>query len=254
MTDTFFSYTVLAMVQGLCEFLPISSSAHLVLMSMWLEMHEHSLTVDVALHFGSLIAIILYYRNELIQLRGNPHLLRMLGLAFLPTLITAPFIAESMELFGRNTISIAVMLIVFAVVLYLATRRHGVSGLESITVPMALSIGAAQLLAFFPGVSRSGVTISASLFWGIKKESAIYFSFLLAIPTIAGVTAYQFFQVIRKGEQLDIPLIGYTVVVSALVSYFALHALVTIVRRIGFLPFVIYRILLGAILLTYATI
>ena len=242
----------LALIQGLTEFFPISSSAHLILTSHFLNWEDQGLTIDIALHFGSLIAIVFYFRNQFFTRRNfvSIKLMTNMVIAVIPIVIVAPFLADIIERQLRSVGIIGALLIAFGVVLYYAQKYKGNNELETMKWHTALIIGLAQILALFPGVSRSGVTISAGMFMGLSALSAIHFSFYLAIPTIFGAASLQMYRVFTQSIEIDYSILAIAITTSSLFSYIALRMLVSIVRRFGVTPFVVYRLALGLILIS----
>ena len=266
---------VLGLVQGLTEFLPVSSSAHLVIVPWlfgWRDPAITSLAFDVALHMGTLVAVLAYFWHDwlnlikgalgLIQTRrldNNPQGRQALYilLATIPGVIAGVLlesrIDESFHSLDPNTqatgiLIIAVLMIALAVVLFIAERvaRH-VLDIGQITLGTALLIGFAQALAVFPGVSRSGSTITAGLFANLKREAAARFSFLLGTPIIVGSGLKKGFDVLRAGgipgdQQLGF-LLGF--LVAAVTGYAAIWLLLRFLQRNSTLPFIVYRVVVG---------
>jgi undecaprenyl-diphosphatase len=257
-----FQAIVLALVQGLTEFLPISSSAHLILVPVLTGWPDQGLAFDVAVHFGTLSAVALYFREELgAMARSWASSLRTrnpddeavlawgvllgtipLGLA---GLLFHDFIATSL----RSPLVIATTTILFGVLLGYAdkvgvrTRCEYRLGAGRIAI-IALS----QVLALIPGTSRSGITITAGLLVGLERQAAARFSFLLSVPAIAMASLYELRNLVEAGEQVawvDI-IIGATV--SAVSAYLCIHYFLKLLDRIGMMPFVAYRLVLGVVL------
>ena len=252
---------LLSVIQGLTEFLPVSSSAHLVLLSEFLKEDDQGIIFDVGIHFGTLIAAMVYFRSDiktmLIKLvseklthPGNS-LGVNLGVAALPIFIAGFFLRDFIDLNLRNSEVIAYATIIFGLLLYLAQLTKRKEGLNSLSLPGALVIGLFQCLALIPGTSRSGITITAGLFLGLSATAASRFSFLLAIPTIGVIALVElvrlsFLDISQNGIELSIAL-----TVSFLVAYISIDMFLRLIDRIGFTPFVIYRLLLGSWLLFF---
>jgi undecaprenyl-diphosphatase len=254
--------TVLALIQGLTEFLPVSSSAHLILPSVLFGWPDQGLSFDTAVHLGTLCAVLLYFRQHLWQLAtgslqaiGSRRMtdeaqeVLLLAVATLPIVVLGLLLKDDVEDTFRGVKVIATTTIVFGILLWLADRRAPGNrlGILSLSWKVALLIGFAQVLALMPGVSRSGVTMTAALFCGLTRVDAARFSFLLSIPTIAGAGG------LTVVELLGVPGVnwaelGYGIVVSALFAYGCIHFFLRLIGSMGFLPFVIYRLLLGAAL------
>jgi len=251
----------LALVQGITEFLPISSSAHLVLPSELLGWPDQGLAFDVAVHFGSLIAVIAYFRQDLVKLLGagtrqlilqqpsddGRYAVNLL-IACLPILPVGYFGRFFIEENFRSIEIIAASTILFALALWYADRIKQVENNE-LTPGRALSIGVAQCLALIPGTSRSGVTMTAALLMGYSRTQAARISFLIAIPTIIGGALLKLIDLVTEPGSPDWLVIGVGTVLSGISAYAAIALLLNFVERIGYLPFVIYRLVLGAVLI-----
>lgn len=252
----------LSFIQGLTEFLPISSSAHLILFSDFFNSNIQSLNFDISLHLGTLIAACVYFKDEILQILNSfsssdnasigKKLLVNLTIATLPILIIGFFVRDLVEIFLRSPEIIAYTTIIFAVILYLSTKvktQH--TQLDSIFPIQSLIIGLAQCLALIPGTSRSGVTISAGLALGMDSKVASRFSFLLAIPTIGAIAFYQIIGVdfTSFAEEYKANLMG--IFISFVTAYLTIDFFIKFIDRIGFLPFIIYRLALGTLILVF---
>lgn len=254
---------VLGITQSLAEFLPISSSAHLILLPLFFGWEDQGLPMDVALHLGTLFSVLLYFRADVVALakgafemmRGrlnteNARFSAKLIIAVLPILFVGFFAGDAVAENFRSPRLIAVVMILFGVFLYVADRfgskRFAVSDL---TFGKALLIGLAQVLAIVPGVSRSGVTISAARLLGVRREEAARFSMLLSVPTIGAAGGYGALQMILSssaGESPDVILFG--MLVSFAGGLGAVWFLMKWVKKASFALFAVYRILLGGLL------
>ncbi|KAA3625513.1 MAG: undecaprenyl-diphosphate phosphatase [Proteobacteria bacterium] len=251
----------LALVQGLTEFLPISSSGHLVLVPVLLGWPDQGLAFDVAVHVGSLLAVLAYFRRDLAALiRAVPNALapgghrdaRLLNHLLLATL---PIVAVGYGLNGwvgghlRDAYVIAASMAGFAVVLWLCDRYGSRRAtLEALGWRGALFIGAAQVLALVPGTSRSGITLSAALLVGLTRVDAARFSLLLSIPTIIAAGVLKGAGLARGAGPVDWPVFGIGIAVSAVSAYLCIALFLRVIERIGVAPFVLYRLALGAYL------
>lgn len=256
---------VLALVQGLTEFLPISSSAHLVLVPVLLGWQDQGLTFDVAVHVGSLFAVVGYFRQELWRMAidwacsigGRPATLNS-KLAWLVILATIPAVLAGLVLNRyvdafRSPLVIATTTIGFGVLLLWADRRGTKRRPEStLGWRDALLIGGAQIAALVPGTSRSGVTMTAGLWLGLTREGAARFSFLLAVPLIAAAGLLKGLEAASDPAQTDWLVLCLATVLAAISAYSCIHAFLKFVERVGMLPFVIYRVLLGGVILYFA--
>lgn len=263
---------ILGIIQGLTEFLPVSSSAHLLIAPKLFEGASgllHSLSFGIALHAGTFIAVIWYFREKLGAIlkaffRGlapggdKKELNFRTGLyiiaATVPAIVVAVLFEKQIEGVFRKAEYTAIMLIVFGLLLFAADRFSPKKmGIAEITFKAALVIGLCQAVALFPGVSRSGVTITAALIMGYKREDAAEFSFLLSVPVIAGALVFGLRGMIGEGlaaDELAVVLAGFA---SATVSgFFAIKFLIAFVKKCTFLPFVVYRVLLGGVIIVMA--
>ena len=251
---------LLAIIQGITEFLPISSSAHLIILSYILETSSN-LFYDVSLHLGTLIAVCAYFKNEIkdtfnqINVQKSifsNNLLTNLFISSLPTLFLGFLFVNFIDNNLRNTLVISVTTIFFALVLWIATlRAPRKNELAEISLNEALIIGLAQSISLIPGTSRSGITISAGLLLGLDTKTATKFSFLMSIPTIGAIAAYQIFSLDLGNLVSYIQFNVLGLFVSFLVAYFTIDIFMKFIEKIGFLPFIIYRLVLGMLLVAY---
>ena len=258
---------ILAIVQGLSEFLPISSSGHLILVPHFFGWTDQGLAFDVAVHVGTLAAVLVYFRRPLIamtrswfsSLRSGRHDENS-RLAWCVILGTIPVGAVGLAFGGaieehlRDPLFVAGTLSFFGILMWLADRLGRQSADEySIGWRQALVIGCAQALALMPGTSRSGITITAGLALGLTRSAAARFSFLLAVPGIGMAGAYEGLKLVTSGEPVAWGVMGLGLVVSAITGYACIHVLLKVIERIGLLPFTLYRLLIaGLIVLHFA--
>ena len=257
---TYFEGILLAVIQGLTEFLPISSSAHLILLSEFMGSNQN-LFYDVSLHLGTLMAVCIYFRSDLIEMVNsiikhkslfNNLLLRQLFISCIPTLFLGFILVDLIDEHLRTSPVIATTTIFFGFVLFLATfSKSNKTHIEEITLRDALIIGFAQSLALIPGTSRSGITISAGLMLGLDSKTASKFSFFMAIPTIGSIASYQLLStdVEYLIQYFQINLTG--LIVSFIIAYATIDFFIRFINRIGFLPFILYRIVLGILLFSF---
>ena len=255
---------LLALVQGLTEFLPVSSQAHLVLYSMLTQQVYQGLDFDIILHFGSLVAVVVYFRAELVAMArdwlaslsggsssADARLAWLIIVGTLPAGILGLLFKDLAEVALRSPLIMASSLIVFGLALGLADWKfRGARDEYGLGVRDAVVIGLAQALALIPGTSRSGITITAGLFLGMSREAATRFSFLLSVPIIAAAALLGLVDVAKDGIQSGLAplLVGF--VVAVLSTYACIHYFLAFIRRIGMQPFVIYRVILGLIILS----
>lgn len=260
----------LALIQGITEFLPISSSAHLILVAEFGGWGDQGLPFDVAVHLGTLSAVCLYFRRDLggylssaarfVAGRGADEQFQELlkvSAATIPVVIAGLLFKDQVEGDWRSLTTIAWATIGFGLLLGVADRFRG-SEEESgnrldISWLQAGLIGLAQTLALIPGTSRSGITITAALLLGLSRTSAARFSFLLSIPTIAGAAILTSADLISEPEPARWLDLGLGAGLAGLSAYFCISAFISLVEKTGMLPYVIYRLLLGAGLFYLAT-
>lgn len=256
--------TFLAFIQGLTEFLPISSSAHLILPSALLGWEDQGLAFDVAVHFGTLAAVVIYFRRDIAGIaraclahlfNGESSSESRLGwqiiVATIPVIIAGFLLKDVVDGYLRHTWVIATTTIVFGVLLYWAdVYSNAEKGLSAITWKAAVIIGLAQVLALVPGTSRSGITMTAALFCHLDRQSSSRFSFLLSIPVIAGAALLLLLDLLDQSN-VNWGEILYGVALAGVVAYATIHLFLQAINRMGFLPFVIYRLLLGVVLFMF---
>jgi len=252
----------LALMQGLTEFLPISSSGHLILLPNIFGWVDQGLAFDVAVHIGSLIAVVSYFRHELKimtadwfqsviqrQMVGESRLAWAVLWGTVPVGLAGLFFNNVIELYLRTPLVIAITTVLFGVLLWWADvmgRRHRSE--HDVHWKDILIVGLAQALALIPGTSRSGVTMTAGLMLGLTREAAARFSFLLSVPVIVLAGGYQTLKLVKSDYVIQWDLLAIGVMCSAITAYLCIHVFLKLLERIGMLPFVIYRFLLGAVL------
>ncbi len=249
---------VYGLVQGLGEFLPISSSAHLVLVPWLFGWSDPGLTFDVALHVGTLIAVVAYFWKDWRRLiiRGfsdagstEGRLFWFLVLATIPGALGGFLLEKKAETVFRDPLLIAFMLIAMALCLYGADRYGSKKkGLSGVTLWGSLGIGVSQVLAIIPGVSRSGVTMASGLVSGLTREGAARFSFLLSTPVILGAALVKLPELASDPAAITLNFVA-AVVVSCVTGVVSIGFLLRYVVARSFLPFVVYRILLAALVI-----
>jgi len=257
----------LALLQGLTEFLPISSSAHLILLPIIAGWQDQGLSFDVAVHVGTLSAVVFYFRHTLTTLIkdwlssvnqrkmvGDSRLAWAVLLGTIPVGLAGLLLGDLIETQLRSPLVIAVTTILFGLMLGWADwmgkqhRDEHHLGMSDI-----LFIGIAQAIALIPGTSRSGITITAGLLLGLSREAAAKFSFLLSIPVIVLAGGLKTIELIQADLTTDWSAIITGTVLSALSAYLCIHLFLKMIEKIGMWPFVIYRLVLGVILLQLFT-
>ena len=252
---------VLAVVQGVTEFLPISSSAHLILVSHLAGWPDQGLAFDAAVHLGSLVAVLVYFRRELADIADSAFRLRRdastallgrLAVATVPVVVAGALFKPWIETELRSTEVIAAATIAFALALWWADRRRVEQRDEhGLTVTQAALIGIAQAMALVPGTSRAGITITAALLLGLSRQGAARFAFLLAIPAIAGAALLSATDAATGGQAPAWGDLAIGFGLSAVFAYACIAAFIALVHRTGMTPYVLYRIGLGALLLLF---
>jgi undecaprenyl-diphosphatase len=254
---------VLAIIQGLTEFLPISSSAHLILLPKLTGWEDQGLAFDVTVHVGTLIAVLAYFRNDLLLItrawlvslrerRQTPESRLGWGVlvATIPVGLVGLLFSSEVENYLRSPTVIAIATIVFGILLWWADRR-GARRHDEYALRMTgiLLIGVAQAISIIPGTSRSGITLTAGLMLGLTRQAAARFSFLLSIPVIVLAGGWEAVKVARLGAPVSWMEMIVGAVVAGVVAYWTIHFFIRLLDRIGMVPFVAYRIVLGIVLL-----
>jgi undecaprenyl-diphosphatase len=260
---TLIQIIVLALIQGLTEFLPVSTSAHLILGSKAFGWPDQGLVFDVATHLGTLIAVLIYFRHDLIEMakawlgpvrndadRQHRAMVVYLAIASVPALLIGFLAHDLVEFYLRDLRIIAWTTIGFGLVLWLADAVGPKQrSIEEINVKSAVIIGLAQAFALIPGASRSGVTITAGRFLGFSPDAAARFSFLLSIPIIGAAGSFGVLRVASGDAPIEWGQFMLAVVLAAVAGWLCIAAFLALLKRVGLMPFVIYRLLLGAVLL-----
>jgi undecaprenyl-diphosphatase len=253
---------ILAIIQGITEFLPISSSGHLVLVPRVLGWPDQGLAFDAAMHIGTLAAVVFYFRRQLAAMaqawfasatRGqhsrDGHLAWAVLWGTVPVGLVGLLFNDYIEQHFRNPLLIAATMAGFGVLLWLADwlgqRRRDE---YAVSWADAMIIGLAQALALVPGTSRSGVTMTAGLGVGLTREAAARYSFLLAVPGTAMAGAYETLKMVRAAAPIDWQPVIVGIAVAAISGFLCIHFLLRFIQRIGMLPFTLYRLLLAAVI------
>ena len=250
MFQNFIEIFILSAVQGISEFLPISSSAHLILVSNFYNFRSSSLLIDVGLHFGSLLAIVFYFRRELFDLKNNRKLLILMVVGSLPLIIFGYFlyITETIYLL-RNVKVIAWTTLFFGIILYLADQRKVDKNISSnLNVRSILVIGFFQILALIPGVSRAGITMTAARFLNFNRLDSGKISFLLSIPALTGASFLSLKNITTQSIEINY-LIIIAMFLSFLFSYITIRFFLFYINKFSLSVFVIYRVIIGLALI-----
>ena len=252
---------VLAAIQGLTEFLPVSSSAHLILVPVLTGWPDQGLAFDVAVHVGSLAAVLVYFRTDFLSMlrdglrrprdaAGRARLGWLVVIASIPVGVAGLAVDAGVSESLRDPLVVAAATIGFGLLLLVAERAGAKDrGIESIGIRDAIVIGCAQAIALVPGTSRSGITMTAGLLVGLAPAASARFSFLLSAPVILMAGGYKTLQLAAGAWNADWFALVAGTLVAALCAYACIHAFLRLVARIGFAPFVAYRLVLGAVLL-----
>jgi len=241
---------ILSIVQGISEFLPISSSAHLNIVEIIFQFNSSSLIIDVSLHLGSLLAIIFYFRKELLNLKNNQKLLSLIIIGSIPIVIAGYIISTTglINILENNLKIIAWTTLIFGIILYLADKSKFEKNLSlNLNFKTILYIGLFQILALIPGVSRAGITITAARFFKFNRFDSSKISFLLAIPAITGASVLQLKNAVGQSFELNY-LILISITLSFLFSYFTVKFFLEYINKFSLNVFVIYRIIISIIL------
>jgi undecaprenyl-diphosphatase len=259
---------LLSFVQGLTEFLPISSSAHLILTPLLFGYELQSLAFDVAVHLGTLFAVMLYFRQEIAAMLSalgasvkttslnapDARLAWLIVLATLPIVLLGLPLKSLLEVLRQDDRLIALVIVAttigFGLLLWIADIRGTRSRNEhSLGWKDALLIGVFQVIAIIPGTSRSGITITAGLLLGLTRRAASRFSFLLSIPTILMAGAMETMDLVQSPDPVDWTSLWLGAVLSFTVAYLTIHFFLKFIEKISMFPFVLYRIILGILIL-----
>ena len=251
MFQDFIEILILSAIQGISEFLPISSSAHLIIVSNLYDLKASSLLIDISLHLGSLIAIIFFFRKDLFNLKHNQKLLKLIIIGSIPLIIFG-FILHSTELihFLRNIKIIAWTTLFFGIVLYFADQRKVDQNISSnLNIRAILFIGLFQILALVPGVSRAGITMTAARFLKFNRVDSGKISFFLSIPALAGASFLGLKDIQKETLEINL-LVIIAIVLSFLFSYITVKFFLNYLNKFSLNVFVIYRLIIALILLS----
>lgn len=261
----YFWAACLGLIQGLSEFWPVSSSGHLLIFHEFSGfLQEDSLTFDVSLHVGTLLAVVVYFRRDLLLLlRGflrtfkkwqpvidhDQRLAWQIIIACVPAVVVGALFHDLIADYLRSPWIVVVTLMSVAFIFLLVERRYrGLHDVQSLTLHGALLIGVAQVLSFIPGVSRSGITIITGMITGLKREQAARFSFLLSTPIVFAASVKEFFSWWERGfASHDLALVALGFTVSFISGLFAIRFLLHILKKYSLRPFAYYRLVLGVI-------
>ena len=249
MFQDFIEILILSAVQGISEFLPISSSAHLILVSNLYNLKSSSLLIDISLHLGSLLAIIFFFRKDLFDLRNNKKILSLIIVGSIPLIIFG-YILHSTELIHllRNIKVIAWTTLIFGIILFFADQRKINQNIHTnLNIKSIIFIGIFQILALVPGVSRAGITMTAARFLKFNRVDSSKISFLLSIPALAGASFLGLKDAFNQSIEINY-LIIIAVILSFLFSYMTVKFFLSYINKFSLNIFIIYRIIISFIL------
>ena len=249
MFQEFIEIFILSAVQGISEFLPISSSAHLILVSKFYELKTASLIIDISLHLGSLLAIIFYFRKDLIGIRNDKKILNLILFGSIP-LIFFGYIVYASEIiyYLRNIKLIAFTTFLFGLILFYSDQKKVDKNISvNLNLRSILFIGFFQILALIPGVSRAGITLTAARFLGFSRVESSKIAFFLSIPALAGASFLNLKDMFQKSFEINFLVIS-AVFLSFVFSYMTIKYFLIFINKFSLNVFVIYRLLISLIL------
>ena len=245
---------ILSLIQGITEFLPISSSSHLILITNYLSFDNQSLSIDVSLHIGSFIAVILYFYKDIINFYENKALIFKILLSSIPVMVIGYILIKTGDINKiRNLENIAWTTIIFGILLYISDKFKSEKSIkEDFSFKSAIFIGILQILSLIPGVSRSGIAITAARFLDFKRSDAAKISFLISIPILGSVSAYGFFNIFLSEDKNFTQINLLAIILSFIFSLLTIKFFLKYISKFNLNIFVIYRVLLGLLLLKLA--
>ena len=240
---------ILSAIQGVTEFLPVSSSAHLILVSSLYEFKSNSLLIDISLHLGSLLAIIYFFRGELLDVKNNKRLLSLIVLGSIPLIIIGYILYSTNFIYALRDIKvIAWATLVFAIVLYIADKNRFDKKISTnLNIQTIFFIGLFQVLSLVPGVSRAGITITAARILKFNRVDSSKISFLLSIPALSGASFLGLKDIVNQPIELNY-LVFVAIISSFILSFVTVKFFLIYINRFSMNAFVIYRIIIALIL------
>ncbi len=244
---------ILSFIQGVTEFLPVSSSSHLIILSNYINFENQSLSIDVSLHIGSFLAVITFFRNDIIDFIKNKELFLKIIVSSLPVMIIGFFLVKSNLIEKlRNIEVIGWTTLIFGIILYISDKykiKKTIS--KDFNFFSAIVIGLFQILSLIPGVSRSGITITAARFLNFKRYDASKISFLLSIPTLGAVSIFGIKNIVFS-ESIEFSMLNIlSIIISFLFSFITIKFFLKFIQKFSLNLFVFYRLLLGLILISF---
>ena len=245
---------ILSLIQGVAEFIPVSSSSHLIIASEYLALRNQSLSIDVSLHIGSFIAVILYFNKDIINFYENKDLFFKIFISSIPVILIGYFLVKTGGIDKiRNLETIAWTTIIFGILLFISDKfkmRKDIK--ENFSIRSAIFIGLFQILSLLPGVSRSGIAITAARFLNFKRTESAKISFLISIPIIGAVSGYGFLNILFSKDASFAQINLIAIFFSFVFSFLTIKYFLKFLKKFSLNIFVIYRILLGLLLLKLA--
>lgn len=257
---------LLGIIEGLTEFLPVSSTGHLILFGELFGFEgEGTVTFKIAIQLGAILAVLVAYWRRFFDVakgltrrdRDSIAFTRNIAIGFLPAMVIGVVAYEAIRAAIQTPMLVAAMLVIGGIVILIlerTVRTVRFRSVEAISMPTAVSIGLVQCIAMIPGVSRSGATIIGALMMGVERKTAAEFSFFLAVPTMAAATAYSLYKDRALLSADDLGAIGLGLAISFVVALVVVKAFVAIVSRFGFAPFAWYRIVIGLAALAWLSL
>ena len=245
---------ILSLIQGITEFLPVSSSSHLILMSEYLKFENQNLSIDVSLHIGSFLAVIVYFKNDIKNFFKNKIIFYKVFLSSLPVMIVGYFLVE-FDLIDkiRSIKTIAWTTLIFGVLLYISDKFKVKKNInDNFDYKSVLLIGLMQTLSLVPGVSRSGIAITAARLLGFKRTEAAKISFLISIPILGAVSIFGFKNLIFSESMEFTKLNLFSVIISFIFSFLTIKYFLKYIKKFSLNIFVFYRVFLGCVLIILA--
>ena len=240
---------ILSAIQGISEFLPISSSAHLILVSSLYEFKSSSLLIDISLHLGSLVAIVYYFKEELLNINKNKRLISLIIIGSIPLIIFGYILYTTGVIYSlRNIETIAWTTLIFAVVLYISDKSRFDKKISvNLNIQSILFIGIMQILSLIPGVSRAGITITAARILKFNRVDSSKISFLLSIPALAGASVLSLKDIFSQPTEFNY-LVIIAIIFSFIFSFLTVKYFLIFINRFSMNAFVIYRIIIALVL------
>ena len=243
---------ILSLVQGITEFLPISSSSHLIIISKITNFNNQNLTIDVSLHVGSFLAVVTYFYKDIYNFIENKKLFEKILIASLPVLIAGYVMIETGVIEKiRNIKVIGWTTFIFGILLYVSDKFKLEKSIEQLNLKSSLIIGIFQILSLIPGVSRSGISITAARFLNYKRYDAAKISFLLSIPTLGIISIFGLKNILSNGNSIFSLLNYISILFSFIFSLITIKYFLRYIQTFSLNLFIIYRIILGLIILTF---